>query len=96
MYDYMDNLDAPKKWFMANVDTILQTFGADHHIQKEDLFLGPCSRHLQPTSVCTDRGLQSLGPLRHPTMPSLSAIIILMGRCAQFPLVFLRCDDRVS
>lgn len=38
-YDYMENLDAPKKWFKANVDTILRTFSAEHRIQKEDLLL---------------------------------------------------------
>jgi hypothetical protein len=42
VYDYMENLDTPKKWFIANVDTILQIFGAEHRIQKEDLYLGPC------------------------------------------------------
>lgn len=41
-YDYVENLDAPKKWFKANVDMILQTFGSEHRIQKEDLLLGMC------------------------------------------------------
>jgi hypothetical protein len=40
MYDYMDNVDTPKKWFTANVHAIMQTFGTEHRIQKEDLFLG--------------------------------------------------------
>jgi len=40
VYDYIDNLDTPKKWFKANVDVIMHTFGAEHRIQKEDLFLG--------------------------------------------------------
>ncbi|KAF9069993.1 hypothetical protein BDP27DRAFT_1362916 [Rhodocollybia butyracea] len=40
MYRYVENLDAPKKWFKANVDTILEVFGPQHHIQKEDLFFG--------------------------------------------------------
>ncbi|KAF9462806.1 hypothetical protein BDZ94DRAFT_1260375 [Collybia nuda] len=39
MYRYAENLEAPKKWFKANVDTIMQIFGAEHRIQKEDLFL---------------------------------------------------------
>ncbi|KAK7005721.1 kinase domain-containing protein [Favolaschia claudopus] len=39
MYRYVENLDAPKKWFKANVDSILQTYGPIHHVQKEDLFL---------------------------------------------------------
>lgn len=40
MYRYVESLDAPKKWFKANVDQILQIYGAQHRIQKEDLFLG--------------------------------------------------------
>lgn len=40
MYRYVDNLDAPKKWFKANVDAILDVFGAQHHVQKEDLYFG--------------------------------------------------------
>lgn len=39
MYRYVESLDAPKKWFKANVDQILQIYGAQHRIQKEDLFL---------------------------------------------------------
>ncbi|KAF5362649.1 hypothetical protein D9758_009617 [Tetrapyrgos nigripes] len=39
VYRYVDSLDAPKKWFKANVDAILEIFGSQHHIQKEDLFL---------------------------------------------------------
>ncbi|KAJ4490744.1 hypothetical protein J3R30DRAFT_3277483 [Lentinula aciculospora] len=39
MYRYVENLDAPKKWFKANVDTMLEAFGSQHQIQKEDLFL---------------------------------------------------------
>ncbi|KAL0058574.1 hypothetical protein AAF712_014737 [Marasmius tenuissimus] len=38
VYRYVESLDAPKKWFKANVDTILEIFGAKHHIQKEDLY----------------------------------------------------------
>ncbi|KAG7443780.1 uncharacterized protein BT62DRAFT_995815 [Guyanagaster necrorhizus] len=39
VYTYVENLDAPKKWFKANVDEILATYGTQHRIQKEDLFL---------------------------------------------------------
>ncbi|EGN91777.1 hypothetical protein SERLA73DRAFT_100155 [Serpula lacrymans var. lacrymans S7.3] len=39
MYYYIENLDAPKKWFKANVDSIMQHYGPHHPIQKEDLFL---------------------------------------------------------
>jgi abelson tyrosine-protein kinase 1 len=36
----MERLDTPKKWFKANIDAILEIYGSDHHIQKEDIFLG--------------------------------------------------------
>ncbi|KAJ7747345.1 hypothetical protein B0H16DRAFT_1675699 [Mycena metata] len=39
MYRYVEHLDAPKKWFKANVDAIMETYGPIHQIQKEDLFL---------------------------------------------------------
>ena len=39
-YRYLEKLDAPKKWFQTNVDFIMQTYGSQHHLQKEDLFLG--------------------------------------------------------
>ncbi|KAG7443814.1 kinase-like protein [Guyanagaster necrorhizus] len=39
VYTYVENLDAPRKWFKANVDEILATYGTQHRIQKEDLFL---------------------------------------------------------
>lgn len=38
-YRYLDELDTPKKWFKANADAILQQFGAEHCITKEDMFL---------------------------------------------------------
>ncbi|KAF9562878.1 hypothetical protein CPC08DRAFT_633569 [Agrocybe pediades] len=38
-YHYIKTLDTPKAWFQANVETILQIFGKDHNIQKEDLYL---------------------------------------------------------
>ena len=44
-YRYMiseegEQLDAPKRWFKANVDAIMKIFGAQHQIQREELFLG--------------------------------------------------------
>jgi hypothetical protein len=39
-YRYMETLDAAKKWFQSNVDTIMNVYSYRHHIQKEDLFLG--------------------------------------------------------
>ena len=39
-YRYLEKLDAPKKWFKTNVDLIMQTYGSQYHLQKEDLFLG--------------------------------------------------------
>lgn len=43
MYNYLDNLEAPKKWFRANVDQVLQAYGRNHSLQKEDLMLGTLS-----------------------------------------------------
>ena len=39
-YRYIEELDITKKWFKANVDSIIQMYGPEHCIQKEDLFLG--------------------------------------------------------
>ncbi|KAF7321723.1 Protein kinase domain-containing protein [Mycena kentingensis (nom. inval.)] len=39
MYKYVENLEAPKKWFKANIDAIIEMYGPIHNIQKEDLFL---------------------------------------------------------
>ncbi|KAJ7249861.1 hypothetical protein C8J57DRAFT_1437777 [Mycena rebaudengoi] len=39
MYRYIETLEAPKKWFKANVDTIMQQYGPLHQITKEDLYL---------------------------------------------------------
>lgn len=36
----MEDLETPKEWFKANIDTIVDTFGPQHQIQKEDIFLG--------------------------------------------------------
>jgi len=36
----METLDAAKKWFQSNVDTIMNVYSYQHHIQKEDIFLG--------------------------------------------------------
>ena len=39
-YRYLEQLDAPKKWFQSNVDSVMNIYGMQHHIQREDLFLG--------------------------------------------------------
>lgn len=39
-YQYIESLDPPKRWFKANVDAIMERYGAQHRIQKEDLYLG--------------------------------------------------------
>ena len=39
-YQYLEQLNAPKKWFQSNVDSVMDIYGKQHHIQKEDLFLG--------------------------------------------------------
>jgi len=40
----METVDAPKKWFQLHVDTVMQAYGLEHRIQREDLLLG--TRHL--------------------------------------------------
>lgn len=39
-YQYLENLDAPKKWFETNVDDVLKVYGDKHRIQREDLCFG--------------------------------------------------------
>jgi hypothetical protein len=38
-YLYMTSLDVPKKWFTANIDPILFTYGESHKLEKEDVYL---------------------------------------------------------
>ncbi|KAF8999841.1 hypothetical protein BDQ17DRAFT_1360497 [Cyathus striatus] len=38
-YQYLKTLESPKQWFKAYVDKILGLYGAQHSLQKEDLFL---------------------------------------------------------
>lgn len=52
MYDYIEELSAPKKWFKGNVDEILRSYAEDHSITKEDLFLG-MKICLQPGLKCS-------------------------------------------
>lgn len=40
VYNYVERLEVPKKWFKANVNAIMKIYGSKHRIQKEDLFLG--------------------------------------------------------
>ena len=47
-YLYMKQLDAPKAWFQANADRILDNYGQEHNIQKEDLMLGESRYHFPP------------------------------------------------
>ncbi|TFK79567.1 hypothetical protein K466DRAFT_570161 [Polyporus arcularius HHB13444] len=39
VYRYIEDLSTPKKWFKANVDHILDIYGAEHRISKEELYL---------------------------------------------------------
>lgn len=40
VYRYVDNLVAPKAWFVANIDSILDLYGKEHRLQKEDVLFG--------------------------------------------------------
>ncbi|KAL6299815.1 hypothetical protein BKA93DRAFT_569950 [Sparassis latifolia] len=39
MYRYVEELATPKQWFKANIDHILDLYGAVHQITREDLYL---------------------------------------------------------
>ena len=36
----IEDLVTPKVWFKASIDHILDLYGAEYNIQKEDLYLG--------------------------------------------------------
>lgn len=44
-YRYLTEMAAPKRWFRDNVDAVMREFGAEHHIQREDLHLGKLPLH---------------------------------------------------
>jgi hypothetical protein len=83
-YEYFESLDTPKQWFKANVAKIMELYGAQHSIQKEDLYLGEwvwvyggsffISRFFGYHSP------QSSEHLKHKIMRFSSVINILMDR----------------
>jgi len=38
-YRYMRQLEAAKAWFKANADRIIEAFGMEHRVHREDLML---------------------------------------------------------
>jgi len=38
-YQYLDKLDAPKKWFQTHIDSIMETYASQYHLQKEEILL---------------------------------------------------------
>ena len=42
MYRYMEELDVTKQWFQGNIDHILEVYGKEHSLTKEDVYLGMC------------------------------------------------------
>jgi hypothetical protein len=58
-------LDAPKRWFKANVDTIMKIYGAQHQIQREELCLGT-SRNEASMNPEFDLHKSVVGTLRTP------------------------------
>lgn len=40
MYRYMEDLEVTKHWFQGNIDHILDIYGKDHSLTKEDVYLG--------------------------------------------------------
>jgi len=39
VYRYVENLETPKEWLAANIDRILQLYGTEHCLAKEDIYL---------------------------------------------------------
>ncbi len=52
-YKYLENLEAPKKWFKATIDEILAIYGTHHSIQREDVFLGDVFSFAQYRCILT-------------------------------------------
>jgi abelson tyrosine-protein kinase 1 len=64
-YRYLEKVDAPKKWFKTHIDFIMQTYGGQHQLQKEDLFLG--QYHIIPfRQETTNRISAVIGTLSAP------------------------------
>jgi hypothetical protein len=82
IYEYIEDLSAPKKWFKANVDAILSAYGDSHSITKEEVFLGTKNR-LQSGLKCLPLSRQSLGRSVRRTTPYSSATIIPKVRCVR-------------
>jgi len=62
-YEYLESLDAPRKWFQLHVDAVMQAYGREHRIQREDLLLGKSN----PFSFTTRlSGYSVIGALRVP------------------------------
>jgi hypothetical protein len=43
MYQFIEDLTAPKEWFKANVKSIIKEYAPRHPIQKEDIIVGELS-----------------------------------------------------
>ena len=39
VYRYLEDIDAPRAWFVRHIDTILEEHGRLHRLQREDIFL---------------------------------------------------------
>ena len=64
LYRFVADLYTPKKWFHANVDQLVDLFGEEHAIQKEDLILGACSMTTFQNIALTPRSV--IGTLDAP------------------------------
>ena len=51
VYNYIEELSPPKKWFKVNVDEILRVYADSHSITKEELFFG-MRNGLRPELKC--------------------------------------------
>lgn len=94
MYRYVEDLQTPKRWFVAHVDRILELYGQEYQLQKEDLFLGklrpitcktcPDSRHISShrharSSSVRDVRLACAPGLSAPLRRALPAVLSPLG-----------------
>lgn len=73
IYRYFDSLDAPRVWFSATIDKIMECYGRDHHLLKEDVIFGTCSSLKEGDCA---QAQQSLVLLTYPITRSLSVMTL--------------------
>ena len=63
LYRYMEDLHVPKQWFQASIDQIVNLYGREHKVTREDVYLGARRAFVQGP---TDPMLTVIGTLDAP------------------------------